>query len=119
MRLHDGAAYVELRRDGPNLVALLQTAWFRAELSEPFEADEWTRLAAQLDTLVASDGGSVTFLVRRNWLRLTVVRSKKDELHVTATLQSSPDFLHEATVVLSLHQSDLPTLTQEIHNLVS
>jgi len=36
--------------------------------------------------------------------------SKKDELLITARLQSPPDFLHEMRVVLELAQSDLVQL---------
>lgn len=118
MRLEDGSGvFFELRRAGDRVRVSASTGWCTAAFEERLTDEEIQDLADRLQTLAAEGAGSFTFEAFYNWLRLTFAMAKKDELHVSVTLQSAPDYLNELRLFLNLPQNSLPAIAESVRNL--
>lgn len=116
MILSSGGAVLELlRNDCPpdglqRISARMKTAWAEGGLEIAFS--DWTRGRWQhsIRKLISAGAGSAVLSTDDGELELTLAMSKREELMITARLQSPPEFLHEMRLVLELAQTDLVQL---------
>lgn len=90
------------------------TAWCRAEIVVSISDEELRSLAQGLRDLAAAGHGSFLWRNHGGEIRLEVVMAKREETHFSATLQSSPDFLHELRLVFVGRQEELAELAEDV-----
>jgi len=109
MTLSSGGAVLELLivAEPPTLDARMSTDWAEGRLQIAFTAVTRHRWYDAMQRLMIDGAGSAVLTTDDGEMELVLAMSKKDELLITARLQSPPDFMHEMRVVLELAQSDL------------
>jgi len=109
-----------LRADGDVLWLSVRggTRWISLSTEEVIHRSELSGLIKQLQALQTANCGAVIFRAQENWINLTFAMGKREDLAITAVIQSRPDFLHEVRLVLNIPQALLGQIIESFCRLL-